>query len=70
METVAAPDQVRRSIRFGNAKLFSRWYTDVKKGKYVVVVVVSEPDMANRHWVITAYLTRRLVEGEVEWTRS
>jgi hypothetical protein len=67
VETVAAPDQVRRSVRFGNARLFSRWYTDVKKGKYVVV---SEPDMANRHWVITAYLTRKLVEGEVEWTRS
>jgi hypothetical protein len=69
-ETVAAPDQVRRSVRFGNARLFSRWYTDVKKGKYVVVVVVSEPDAVNRHWIITAYLTRRLAEGEVEWTRS
>ncbi len=33
VETLAAPDQVRRSVRFGNARLFSRWYTDVKKGK-------------------------------------
>ena len=70
VETLASPDQVRRSARFENARLFSRWYTDVKKGKYVVVVVVSEPDAANRHWIITAYLTRRLVEGEVDWTRS
>jgi len=69
-ETLASPDQVRRSARFGNARLFSRWYTDVKKGKYVVVVVVSEADTANRHWIITAYLTRTLVEGDVEWTRS
>lgn len=69
-ETLADPDQVRRSARFGNARLFSRWYTDVKRGKYVVVVVVSEPDAASRHWIITAYLTRRLAEGEPEWKRS
>ena len=70
VETLAAPDQVRRSVRFGNAKLFSRWYTDVKRGKHVVVVVVGEPDATNRHWIITAYLTRRLIEGEVERKRS
>jgi hypothetical protein len=70
VETLARPDQVRRSARFGNARLFSRWYTDVKKGKHVVVVVVSAPDAMRRHWVITAYMTRRLVEGEVEWKRS
>lgn len=70
IETLAQPDQIRRSVRFGNAKLFSRWYTNVKKGKYIVVVVVSEPDAKNRHWIITAYLTQRLVEGEVEWKRN
>lgn len=69
-ETLADPDQIRRSARFGNARLFSRWYTDVKRGKYVVVVVVSEPDAASRHWIITAYLTRRLAEGAAEWKRS
>lgn len=68
-ETVAAPDQVRRSVRFGNARLFSRWYTDVKRGKHVVVVVVSDPGANHRHWIITAYLTRKLAEGEVEWSR-
>jgi hypothetical protein len=30
-ETLADPDQVRRSARFGNARTFSRWYTDVKE---------------------------------------
>lgn len=69
-QTLAAPDQVRRSPRFGNALLFSRWYTDVNRGKYVVVVVVSGPDAASRHWIITAFLTRRLAEGEPEWKRS
>jgi hypothetical protein len=23
-----------------------------------------------RHWIITAYLTRKLAEGEVEWRRN
>lgn len=36
-ETVTDPDQVRRSARFGNARLLSRWYTDLKRGKHVVV---------------------------------
>lgn len=70
VETLAEPDQIRRSARFGNARLFSRWYNDIRKGKYVVVVVVSEADVLSRHWIITAYLTKKLAEGEVEWKRS
>lgn len=41
-ETLLDPEQVRRSVRFGSARLFSRWYTDLKRGKHVVVVVVSQ----------------------------
>ena len=67
--TLADPDQVRRSRRFGAAKLFSRWFSDVKGGKHVVVVVVSSGE-DGRHWIITAYITRKLAEGEVEWARS
>lgn len=67
-ETLEVPDQVRRSSRFGNARLFSRWYADVRSGKHVVVVVVSEQSQ-KRHWVITAYMARKLAQGEVEWKR-
>jgi hypothetical protein len=52
------------------AKLFSRWYSDVRSGKHVVVVVVSDPGPGERHWIITAYLARKLAEGGVEWKRS
>jgi hypothetical protein len=68
--TLAQPDQVRRSARFGSARLFSRWYTDARAGKHVVVVVVSELDPAERHWIITAYMARKLAEGDVEWKRD
>jgi hypothetical protein len=66
---VAQPDQVRRSGRFARARLFSRWYSDLRGGKHVVAVVVS--DLSDgRHWIIAAYIARRLVGGEVEWLRS
>jgi predicted amidophosphoribosyltransferase len=35
-----------------------------------VVVVVSALGPSERHWIITAYIARRLAEGEVEWKRS
>lgn len=49
--------------------MFYRWFEDVRQGKYVAVVVVSE-SAAERHWIITAYLTRRLMNGEIEWQKS
>jgi hypothetical protein len=35
----------------------------------VVVVVVGEPN-EGRRWIITAYIARKLAEGEREWLRS
>ncbi len=67
--TLADPDQIRSSQRFGSARLFSRWYDDVRAGKHVVIVVVSAAD-TGRHWIVTAYLARVLVAGDVEWQRS
>ena len=69
LETLAHPDQVRRSVQFGGARMFSRWYADVRQGKHVVVVVVSERNLGERHWIVTAYIARRLEGGNVEWER-
>jgi hypothetical protein len=66
--TLRDPDEVRQSNLFPFAHLFSRWYTDVGKGKYVVVVVVGEP--GGRHWVVTAYIARKLSGGTPEWKRN
>ncbi len=67
-DTLFDPDQVRQSPRFSYARLFSRWFTSVRGGKYVVVVVVSDfaPD---RHWIITAYIARKLAGGVIEWKK-
>ena len=69
-ETLADPDQVRVSARFKNAWLFSRWFASVRGGKHIVVVVVSERGTVGRHWIITAYIARKLAGGEVEWEGS
>jgi hypothetical protein len=67
-ETLRDPHEIRASRRFGNARMFSRWYDEAKGGKHVVVVVVSE--VSGRHWVVTAYIARRLAGGTAEWTRN
>jgi hypothetical protein len=69
IDTLAEPDQVRRSRRFSEARLFSRWFGSLRGGKFVVVVVVSDAGPRGRHWIITAYFTRKLSEGVVEWQR-
>lgn len=70
IEAVGDPDQIRRSIRVGNAKVFSKWYPDSQGGSHVVVVVISDRGQQTHPWVITAYLARKLKEGEIEWQRS
>lgn len=52
------------------ARIFYRWFDDVRLGKYVVVVVVSEAAPTERNWIITAYVTRHLINGEREWQKS
>ena len=69
-DTLADPDQVRRSDRFGNARLFAKWYDDLLKGKHVVVVVVSEAQPRDRNWIVTAYVTGKIAEGDEEWKRN
>ena len=64
------PDEVRQSTRDEQIRLFARWYDDVKRGKHVIVVVVSEPSPSQRHWIITAYMAQRLTGGIVEWVKN
>lgn len=69
-ETLADPDQIRRGARFNNARLFTRWFDNVRDGKHVVVVVVTDAAPNERYWIVTAYIARKLAGGVIEWTRS
>lgn len=70
IQVLEHPDQVRRLTGKPNARLLSRWFADVRGGKHMVVVVVTDPPPSGRHWVVTAYIARRLVQGDVEWQPS
>jgi hypothetical protein len=48
--------------------LFSRRFDDIMGGEHVVVVV--SEIAARRHGVVTAYLVRKLGQGDVEWKRN
>ena len=70
-ETLAGPDRIRKSSLLGNAAIFSKWHTDLRRGKHVVVVVVlSEPGPDERPWIITPYAARKLSGGIVIWEQS
>ena len=68
--TLADPDRITGSGRFGNTRLFSRWYDDLRGGKHVIVVVVSDGLPTLRHWIVTAHIARKLTQGEIQWARS
>lgn len=68
-ETVSDPDVVRRDKRFPSTRLLSRHYDDARRNKHLVVVVVSD-DRTGRHWIVTAYITGRVRQGDIEWTRT
>jgi len=51
--------------------MFSRHFESLRGGKYVVVVVVSDIYPNERHWIITSYITRKLVKGgHIEWKKT
>jgi hypothetical protein len=68
-DVLSNPEQVRRSPRMASARMFSRWYDNLRSGKHVVVVVAGDSGV-RRHWIVTAYIARNLAGGTVEWARS
>ncbi|HPR48838.1 MAG TPA: hypothetical protein PK341_12725 [Spirochaetota bacterium] len=64
------PDSVRKSDRFPNARLFTKFFEAVRGGRYAVVVVVTDTDPVERDWIITAYITRKISGGTIEWEKK
>ena len=63
---VAAPDEVRRSIRDERSILYYRFESAVLSGKWVVVVI----KRIDRNFVSTVYATDQIKSGEVIWTKN
>ena len=67
--TLADPDTVRASRRMPAARLLTRWFDDLRGGKFVVVIVVLPGSAESRAWLMTAYMARSLAPGDILWTR-
>jgi hypothetical protein len=68
-ETLLDPDEIRSSLQFSSALLFSKRYEGALDGKNIVVVVMTSANANGRHWVITAYLARKLAGGKTSWKK-
>jgi hypothetical protein len=63
-QTLLNPDEVR----FEKTLLFSRWFSDIRRGRFLVVAVVSDQRTAaldDRHWIVTAYLSNTVTQEHV-----
>ena len=67
--TIEDPDAIRTSRRMASARLLSRWFEDLRNGKFVVAVVILPEEQSNRAWIVTAYVARSLAPGDLLWTR-
>ena len=68
-DVLADPDAVLRDADYPSTRLFCRWFEGLIEGKHVVAAVVSDPSPAVRHWIITAFISRKPPKGDVEWKR-
>ncbi|MBD2082757.1 hypothetical protein [Leptolyngbya sp. FACHB-17] len=68
-ETLAEPDQIRRSDLDLDAMLFSKWFDTTRTGRYLVVVVVRQTE-TERYWIVTTYTARKITGGTVIWTKA
>ena len=61
-QTLAEPDLVIPSEQDERALRFSKWFDNIRTGRYLVVVTISDSD-PTRHWIITTYTARKLAKG-------
>jgi len=67
---VEEPDLVLRSATWDRALLVVRRYHRHRGSMYTVVVVSTGAERVPRSWIVTAYVSRDLPKGVVEWRRS
>src|SRR5437016_8524933 len=69
-ETLLDPDEIRCSLQFFSALLFSKRYGGALDAKNIVVVVMTGTNTNGRHWIITAYVARKLAGGKTLWRKN
>lgn len=62
-DVLTKPDLVKRSKRDKDTFLYYRYYKDIYKGKYLLVV-------ARDGLLLTCYITDRIKEGDIIWKKD
>ncbi|MEB3160689.1 MAG: PBECR2 nuclease fold domain-containing protein [Synechocystis sp.] len=68
-ETITNPDLIRRSEKDPSALIFSKWFTSIRTGRFLIAIVVAESD-STRFWIVTAYTARKITGGITVWTKT
>lgn len=66
IETLRAPEVVKKSKRDGKVHLYFKFFDHILGGKFILVVVKMEA----RKFIITAYVTDYVKKGETIWEKS
>ena len=60
------PDVVKSSKRDKNILLYYKFFPEILKGKYLLIVVAK----GLRNFIVTVYVTDKIKGGEVVWRKS
>ena len=66
-DTLRAPAIVQKSKTDEHGIVFVKWHPKLHNGKFLLVVVIDDPE---RKWVITAYSSHEIPEGEILWQEN
>ena len=66
LEVLSNPDLVKRSKRNKDTFLYYRYYKDIFKGKYLLVVARTK----SKSMLLTCYITDRIKKGDLIWKRN
>jgi hypothetical protein len=65
-EVLATPDYVKRSSRDADVLLYYKFYSDIFKGKYMLIAAKK----GLRSFILTCYITDMIKKGVTLWERK
>ncbi len=65
--TLLDPEIVQTSRTDKHGIIFAKWHPLLHNGKFLLVVVIDDPE---RKWIITAYSSHEIPEGEILWQEN
>lgn len=68
-QTLLEPDWIRASARDPSTFLFSRWFEEIRTGRFLIVAIVRD-ESPQRLWIVTMYTARKISGGNTLWTKG